>query len=322
MTSTSYPTVAPVTNCEGYVMFHELPSWWCENLSQWAICGIADGVIDGPGYGCEFRSTNTGYCKDKDGDDECLQFLQDSVIALPTSNPTTVASVTNCEGYLMYHELPSDWCEYLTSWAICGIADGVIDGSGYGCTLRVNETGFCKDKDGNDQCTQFLQGSDFEPKGIESEDFDWKNLFIVLRIGAIFLSGCCLLWMWKMLRKDKRRNQHDVAVEEQQRIEYGEVAHSTGMSVFQQQSFEGIVVEPTPEGETVNSLHSDGRPVWHSSENNFDTGRSSVVGENQAGEDLAPPDPAACGYKAPLPNYEPPPPDYEAPPPYHEACSL
>jgi len=325
---------ALVTNCEGYITYNELPDDWCEGLTHWAICGIADGRIDGPGYGCTFSSTRTGYCKDKDGNDQCTKFLRDEVIALPTSNPTigstsypTVAPV-NCEGYLMYHELPSDWCENLTPWAICGIADGVIDGSGYGCEFRFDQTGWCKDKDGNDQCTQFLQESDIESEDIESEDFEWTENLSILVISLVFL--LLLFWLWRISRKYKRRNQQDVAVEvrQQQRIQYGVVAVTSGMPLSQQQSGEGVVemVEPSPGEEIANSMHPEGRPVWSSSNlqpfsPTFDAGRSSVVGENKDGEDLAPSDPAPQDYKVPPTNYQQAPPNYEAPPPYHETPS-
>jgi len=242
---------------------------------------------------------------------------------LPTSNPTmmnisypTVAVVTNCDRYLMYHELPSNWCDSLMSWAICGIADGVIYGSNWGCEFRSNQTGVCN-IDGNDQCTQFLRESD-----IESADPENRNIVLIV---LVLVFGCYLLCCcWKMTRKKNRRNQQDDAVEQgpQQRIEYREAAYSPGISVIQQQSLEGVVeiVEPTKGDEIVNSMHPEGRPVWSSSNFVHSVDRRSLnFGENQPGEDLAPPDYATPGYTAPPPDYELSPPNYEAPPPYYES---
>jgi len=298
---TSYLTEAPsssdyiVTNCEGYLTFNQLPHNWCNMLSNWAICGIADGVIRGSGYGCRYISTGVNFCYAKDSGDLCTQFVSavptpspfpipnPSPVATPTHFPTIKVPtpiVLNCEGYLNYHELPSDWCENLTPAAVCGIADGIIFAESYGCYLWPNQTGACT-RDSNDECTQFLRESDLESEGTETGDVEGaENLLVVfIIIPVLYVLGCCLL-CWKMSRSDKS-NEWNLEGGGQQRIDNGQVTGSSGMSVLLKQSVEDAVemVQPTPGDATV-----------------------------------APP----TNYEMPPPKYEAPPPNYEAPPPYCE----
>jgi len=79
-----------VSNCEGYLMYDKLPSNWCHSIGDWAVCGIADGVVSGPGYGCTFQSI-TGYC-------ECTKFK--SSTPAPTQRPTTQAPTFPVPGSL------------------------------------------------------------------------------------------------------------------------------------------------------------------------------------------------------------------------------
>eukprot|EP00493_Phyllostaurus_siculus_P025902 UN26247 len=66
------------------------------------------------------------------------------------------ASVSNCEGYLSYKNLPQDWCSKLDQWALCGIGDGRVYGSGYGCTFkRYNDQNYCKPLNSGNECNQF-----------------------------------------------------------------------------------------------------------------------------------------------------------------------
>merc|ERR1719285_1081211 len=122
-------------------------------ISDWAICGIADGTVNGPGQNCRFNPDKTGYCFHIDSGDQCTQFLEwftlnptpnpalmPSSTVMPTSNPTMMTptmmstdSVTNCWGYLTFDELPLLWCVPLSAWAVCGIADGTVYGPGGNC---------------------------------------------------------------------------------------------------------------------------------------------------------------------------------------------
>jgi len=229
------------------------------------------------------------------------------------SHPT-VAFVLNCEEYLNYHELPSDWCDNLSPWAICGIANGVIGGKGYGCFLWPNlPNQTCGDINSHDECTQFLQESDFESEGIEPEGIEagdvkiLENLLVVfIIIPVLYLLVCCFL-CWKMSRSEKR-NEWNLEGGRQQRVDCGQSPGSSGMSVLQKQSVEVAVemVEPTPGDAIANST-----PLQHL--------QISVVGETPAGEDLIPIGSASHGYKAPPLYYELPPPKYEEPPPKYEA---
>merc|ERR1712131_146045 len=110
-----------------------------------AICGIGDGVIDGSGYSCKFfpAERRTGYCKTRDSGNQCNQFQ----------------AAENCPEYLDYEDLPPNWCSQLSRWAICGIGNGVVDGSGYGCKFHPAERrkGYCKDPNYTNQCAKFVK---------------------------------------------------------------------------------------------------------------------------------------------------------------------
>jgi len=243
-------------------------------------------------------------------------------ISYPTEAPTRYPPVVfqgYCDEYLMYDEVPSNWCENLTPSSYCGIADGLLFGKDYGCYFRYLDWWQynCTDMDSNSECTQFLRESNDEPEGIESADSQLaENLFILfIIIPVLYCLGCCIL-CWKMSRGHKNEWNLEGTDGRQQRIEHGPVADSPGMSVLRHQGVEAAVemVEPTPGDAIVNSMQ-----VQHL--------RSAAVG-GRSGEDLASPHPAQHDYNAPPPNHEQPPPNYksappiyEAPPPYDETSS-
>jgi len=145
-----------ITNCEGYLTYYELPEYWCNSLSSWSICGIGDGVIDGKGYGCEFHQGRQGYCYDIDSNSVCAQFVPEQTES-PTTDPSEYYSFTNCEGYLIYNELPWDWCNQMSTYSECGIGDGIITGPGRGCNFFGYVSGQCYDIDSGHECTQFYE---------------------------------------------------------------------------------------------------------------------------------------------------------------------
>jgi len=91
-----------------------------------------------------------------------LQSTKIKIIADPestTESPHT--ELVNCEGYLAFEDLPEDWCSKISTWGQCGIADGIIKGSGYGCDFTPGTTlGYCKNTDSGSQCNVFQQVSD------------------------------------------------------------------------------------------------------------------------------------------------------------------
>jgi len=63
----------------------------------------------------------------------------------PTYLPDASGFAGNCEGFLPFQDLPSNWCETIPDWAICGIANGKVDGKGYGCNFTPGYVGSCSD---------------------------------------------------------------------------------------------------------------------------------------------------------------------------------
>jgi len=318
---TATPSIYPYTNCEGYLDYDELPLQWCEVIGSYTLCGIGNGIIRGSWYDCDFLFAHNGECHELGSDHAshaCVQFAAiptrvptpkptiwtskptiwtPKPTMWPTSNPSmmsnilypTEASTTYrpvesheyCDEYLTYDEIPSDWCENLTPWSRCGIADGLLFGSSNPECYFRHVGGWeynCTDIDSNSECTQFLRESNDEHEDIESADFELtENLLIVfIIIQVLYLLGCCIL-CWKMSRRHK--NDWNLAEPwgRQQQIEHGRVADSLGMSVLQHEGVEAAlkIVEPKPGDAIVNSM-----PLRHL--------RSAAV-EEQAREDSASP---------------------------------
>jgi len=102
------------------------------------------------------------------------------------------ATASNCEGYLYFDSLPTDWCLKLTSWAECGIADGVVYGEGYGCTFkRFNDGTHCKDLNSGNECNQF-QLTMPEKSMMVAEIAD-NNVDIALGFFAV-IGGCAIMY--------------------------------------------------------------------------------------------------------------------------------
>jgi len=67
---------AGAINCAGFKNKAQLPGNWCSRLGRWAICGIGDGLIFGPGYGCKFTAGKKGGCKKLGGSNECNRLAE------------------------------------------------------------------------------------------------------------------------------------------------------------------------------------------------------------------------------------------------------
>jgi len=172
-------------NCPDYLDYEDLPSDWCSQLSRWAICGVGNGVVDGSGYGCKFHPAETrkGYCKDPDYTNQCAKFVKSD----------------NCNGYMTYAQLPSNWCSRISQWGICGIGNGVIDGSGYGCEWHPDRSGYCKSPSSNDQCTAFLLSGAEEMLGattVNGEEYCESDEMISNESGCKS-SSCCHWNTWE-----------------------------------------------------------------------------------------------------------------------------
>lgn len=172
-------------NCPDYLDYEDLPSNWCSQLSRWAICGVGNGVVDGSGYGCKFHPAEKrkGYCKDPNYTNQCAKFVKSD----------------NCNGYMNYAQLPSDWCSRLSPWAICGIGNGVVDGSGYGCEFFPDRSGYCKSTSSNDQCTAFLLSGAEEMLGattVNGEEYCESDEMISNESGCKS-SSCCHWNTWE-----------------------------------------------------------------------------------------------------------------------------
>merc|ERR1711953_1540104 len=123
------PGCSKAPNCEGYLFRKNLPQDWCSKLTNWAECGIADGVVYGSGYGCTFKSHNGGvHCKTLNSGNECNQFqLQHSAAEyavatrMSDSEETQVAESSGCHKWTLFMaecEVDSDCCPE-KSWT-CG----------------------------------------------------------------------------------------------------------------------------------------------------------------------------------------------------------
>jgi len=64
----------PILNCPLYKTHAQLPKDWCNQIDEWAICGVADGTVSGSGYGCKFQRGKHGYCKALNSGDQCNKF--------------------------------------------------------------------------------------------------------------------------------------------------------------------------------------------------------------------------------------------------------
>jgi len=73
---------------------------------------------------------------------------------VPTLAPTSSPIDVNCAGYVNYEDLPSNWCNQIDRWALCGIGNGIVSGSGYNCEFR-EDTGSCKSLSSGNQCNVF-----------------------------------------------------------------------------------------------------------------------------------------------------------------------
>merc|ERR1711953_1298288 len=111
------PGCSKAPNCEGYLFRKNLPQDWCSKLTNWAECGIADGVVYGSGYGCTFKSHNGGvHCKTLNSGNECNQFqLQHSA--------AEYAVATRMANSKRTHGLESHGCH---NWAL-SMADCSVD---------------------------------------------------------------------------------------------------------------------------------------------------------------------------------------------------
>jgi len=102
------------------------------------------------GEGC--TGTDTNLCEPKNWLDtqKDISTYQPCIFKPPSPD---VAS--NCGGYLLFKNLPKDWCSELSEYAICGIGDGKILGSGYDCKFEPHDTGSCKDLNSGNECNKF-----------------------------------------------------------------------------------------------------------------------------------------------------------------------
>lgn len=106
----------------------------CSKLGAWDIARLADGgSMDGPGYGCTVRDVDTrslghSVCK------KAVAFARgvgDGVCPSGYSLATSMTARANA----------SAMCAQLGTWDIARLADGgSMDGPGYGCTIRDNDT--------------------------------------------------------------------------------------------------------------------------------------------------------------------------------------
>lgn len=127
-------------NCEGYLNLVDLPEDWCDQMEQWDICGIGNGKISGPGYGCSFTPDATGNCKALNSGNSCNAFQKKYDFNCYLDNSYTSIVSSSCIA-----EEPSDivqgsWYRMPSSWH-----DGKCDDST--CDMRCRENGVAFDSD-------------------------------------------------------------------------------------------------------------------------------------------------------------------------------
>merc|ERR1711928_73606 len=107
------------------------------------------------GEGC--TGTDTNLCEPKDW----LDTQKDIATYEPCIfKPPSPDVASNCGGYLRFKDLPKDWCSELSEYAICGVGDGIVSGSGYDCKFEPHKTGSCKQIDSGNECNKLQIDTD------------------------------------------------------------------------------------------------------------------------------------------------------------------